>query len=419
MAGAMRSTQAFRLATLWLHAVAASQQLSVSVINHLPEAVDVWWVNPSGDNVLQGALEHGEQLGRNTFVGHRFAVHAKDTKRVLKRFTVTDQLHTIRLIDDGTQQCDAASHGGCQDDPRARCPSRAGPDGNGCHSSPGWMIHFCPKSCDKALDGCRLHDPAVRCNRSALFSKHNVSQAPAFVPGSGGMADLFRNLEEKWGESLGAHLVHTDPPIAVFDSFMTTEEALAMRDAVGQPNFKRSTASGSTDASGYTNQIASKTRTSTNAWCMHGCESNPTVKAIIQRISSVVNISSGHFEALQLLRYETGQYYRRHHDFSDSNAHNPAGPRILTFFMYLSDVSSQGETEFTDLDPPLKVTPRIGRAVLWPSVLDDMRTMDARTFHTANPVGGGLLKFAANAWIHQHNVQLPSLWGCTGSFTDP
>merc|ERR1711871_1077692 len=154
------------------------------------------------------------------------------------------------------------------------------------------MIHFCPKSCDRVLDGCKLHDPAVRCNRASLFRKHNVSEAPAFVPSSGELGELFNTLEQKWGKSLGARLVNADPPIAVFDSFLSQEEALQMRDATGHGSFKRSTASGSTDASGYTTQIASQTRTSTNAWCMGACQNNPTIKAITQRISHVVNVSS-------------------------------------------------------------------------------------------------------------------------------
>ena len=43
-------------------------------------------------------------------------------------------------------------------------------------------------------------------------------------------------------------------------------------------------------------------------------------------------------ESLQILRYSKGQFYRAHHDYIGSQREMPCGPRILTFFLYLSDV---------------------------------------------------------------------------------
>lgn len=77
------------------------------------------------------------------------------------------------------------------------------------------------------------------------------------------------------------------------------------------------------------------------------------------------------------------------------------GPRILTFFLYLSDVEAGGGTEFTKLGH--KISPKVGRAVLWPSVYDsDPNEMDPRTSHAALPVEAGT-KFAANGWVHLHD----------------
>lgn len=46
------------------------------------------------------------------------------------------------------------------------------------------------------------------------------------------------------------------------------------------------------------------------------------------------------------------------------------------------------------------MTPKKGRAVLWPSIYnsDPMRS-DKRMMHEAMPVDAGI-KFGANAWIH-------------------
>ena len=119
------------------------------------------------------------------------------------------------------------------------------------------------------------------------------------------------------------------------------------------------------------------------------------------------------FENFQILRYLPGQYYRTHHDMSENDNRLASGPRIYTFFLYLSDVEEGGETNFPRLD--LDVAPRKGSALLWPSVLDDQPTrQEPKTFHQAKPVIKGT-KFAANSWIHMYNYREPNLWGCTGA----
>ena len=56
------------------------------------------------------------------------------------------------------------------------------------------------------------------------------------------------------------------------------------------------------------------------------------------------------------------------------------GPRILTFFLYLSDVEEGGETAFPMLG--ISVKPKKGKALLWPSVIDsDLLQYEARTLH--------------------------------------
>ena len=70
------------------------------------------------------------------------------------------------------------------------------------------------------------------------------------------------------------------------------------------------------------------------------------------------------------------------------------GPRILTFFFYLSDVEAGGGTDFPSLN--ITVQPKVGRAVLWPSVYDaEPFNKDKRTIHQALPVEAGT-KFGAN-----------------------
>jgi prolyl 4-hydroxylase len=88
-----------------------------------------------------------------------------------------------------------------------------------------------------------------------------------------------------------------------------------------------------------------------------------------------------------------------HHDYIDFEVTRQSGVRLLTVFLYLNNVTLGGETDFPRLH--LKVTPRVGRALLWPSVLDhDPNAPDWRTEHQALPVKEGI-KYGANVWLHQ------------------
>jgi prolyl 4-hydroxylase len=87
------------------------------------------------------------------------------------------------------------------------------------------------------------------------------------------------------------------------------------------------------------------------------------------------------------------------------------GPRILTFFLYLSDVEAGGGTNFPQLD--LTIEPKRGRALLWPSILNsNPLAKDSRTYHQALEVIEGT-KFAANGWIHMYDYVTPQKSGCT------
>ena len=145
-------------------------------------------------------------------------------------------------------------------------------------------------------------------------------------------------------------------------------------------------------------------------------------------MEAVTRVPTNNSEFIQLLRYEACahprakecQFYRRHHDTIPELGKMQCGPRVYTFFLYLSDVEEGGETEFPLIKRPsgisVKVKPTRGTALVWPSVKnDDPTAQDPRTRHAALPVIKGT-KFAANAWIHQFDYSEPNIWGCTGAF---
>ena len=87
---------------------------------------------------------------------------------------------------------------------------------------------------------------------------------------------------------------------------------------------------------------------------------------------------------------------------------------MRVFFSSFLDVEEGGETEFTDLVPPVRITPKKGRALLWHNVkLDNYKQRHPLAFHKACHVKKGI-KHAVNLWIHERNFHEPWEIGCTG-----
>lgn len=202
------------------------------------------------------------------------------------------------------------------------------------------------------------------------------------------------------------------PWLITFENFLTDDECDAMIQLGYEKGYKRSEDVGAEKFDGTVDSKQSKGRTSENAWCSsrNGCRDEPVPKRILDRMSNVMGIPSMNSEDFQILKYEVGQFYNTHHDYIPHQKERQCGPRILTFFLYLSDVNEGGGTDFPNLE--ITVKPKKGRAVLWPSVYNsEPMRVDSRFRHGALPVEAGL-KFGANAWIHMYDYQTPQMIGC-------
>lgn len=202
------------------------------------------------------------------------------------------------------------------------------------------------------------------------------------------------------------------PWVITFENFLTEEETDALIQHGYTEGYKRSEDVGQKKADGTYDSVQSTGRTSENAWCSahKGCRHKEVPNRILDRISAVTGIPPDNSEDFQILRYEPGQFYNTHHDYIEHQEKRNCGPRILTFFLYLSDVEEGGGTDFPDLG--ITVMPKRGRALLWPSVLNDKPLKkDFRTKHQALPVDKGV-KFAANSWIHMYDYVTPQRDGC-------
>jgi prolyl 4-hydroxylase len=191
--------------------------------------------------------------------------------------------------------------------------------------------------------------------------------------------------------------------LSYHDSDTADEECDRLIELGNAIGFDRSTEYASTsNADGSTDFVESKGRTSTNTFCQEGCEDDPLVEGVIARMTQMTSIPYDNFEHLQLVKYEEGQFYNLHHDFSKVHETHPYGPRILTFFLYLNDVEGGGGTRFDELGVAFE--PRKGMALVWPSMTDDLAEMDDWTWHEALPVSRGT-KYGANTWIHLRDYQ--------------
>jgi len=292
-----------------------------------------------------------------------------------------------------------------------------------CESNPDFMSLNCGPSCRS----CHMIDIRNRCpldpnaknaieanDLNKLFLKIADIRGPfkQYEPVVHSHPSNAMNLENiQYGEDA----VTDGPWIVSFESFHTPKEADRMIQWGNVLGYERSENVRDELPDGTLDEQTDDTRTSYNTWCTDDCETDPYVQNVIHRMVSVTGIDTINYESMQLLKYTKGQYYRIHHDFIDAHVERQPGPRILTFFLYLNDVKEGGSTNFPLLKENsggLKFSPKKGRALLWPSVLNiNPNEIDLRTEHEAMEVKEGE-KYGANIWIHLRDFQTPNGNGC-------
>lgn len=122
-------------------------------------------------------------------------------------------------------------------------------------------------------------------------------------------------------------------------------------------------------------------------------DEDPVIHALNRRIAAATGTDTSWGEPLQVLRYRSGQEYRRHHD-AIAGADNQ---RVLTFLIYLNDGYQGGETDFPCVG--LKVAGRTGNGLMFRNA-DANGTPDPNAVHAGLPVTAGE-KLLATRWIHQ------------------
>lgn len=273
----------------------------------------------------------------------------------------------------------------------------------------GYMMTNCPLACLS----CEMMDINLRCPMPESLDEGDIKAGdidtmfkslvqgeygPVTVHSAPSHYDSIENIQAN-----DSYMKSDGPWVLTIDNFLTPEEAAQMIVLGYESGYKRSTDVGEKKVDGSYAHEQSESRTSENAWCTDACLENPVVQRISEKIINITGIPLPNHEHFQILKYEKDQFYESHHDYINHHVRRPCGPRVLTFFLYLSDVEEGGGTQFTDLN--ITIQPKVGRALLWPSVLsDDVLGFEPNTHHEALPVIKGT-KYAANSWLHLRNFR--------------
>ena len=250
-----------------------------------------------------------------------------------------------------------------------------------CDKNPEYMHSYCAYQCNTCEDN--------RCVRSKHFKTLQ----------SGDIDAILENIPKNWSSYYEIEKIHTYPIILRIKNFLSNSDIRGIFEYI--PEFQRSLAG----------EGINPVRTSSTSWCnTKKCMKAPLMQFLHKRMSNMTNLPMKNAEHLQVLRYKENEFYKEHHD-QNAPSTSPWGPRIFTFFVYLSDVEKGGQTRFTTINKTIQ--PIKGSAILWPSVKSENPfEVDYRTKHEALTVEKGI-KYSANFWFHLYDFRTFHSRGCS------
>lgn len=205
------------------------------------------------------------------------------------------------------------------------------------------------------------------------------------------------------------------PWIITLENFLTLQECQAMiqetKQAIEEAGEEESLAQDEADED-------SGECMSTQAWCSDECMETQALQSVKTKVEQLVGMPWKYAEELHFIQYIPGQRYGSHHDYIDQEAESLHGPRLWTILFYLNDLDGNGgETCFPALND-LCIKPKLGRALLWPQVLNDNpEARDNSTWHEAKEISEGF-KFASTVWYHLRDYERSNELGCIDTFQD-
>lgn len=135
--------------------------------------------------------------------------------------------------------------------------------------------------------------------------------------------------------------------------------------------------------------------------CWLNDHDHPLVQKISDTVKQHTNTQTHHQEPLQVVNYTKGGFFQPHYDACEGDEtfcermNGTAGPRYITFLIYLNDNFQGGETVFPEINKTVK--PALGKAVIFQNV-DKNGIVITQALHGGEPVKTGE-KWIANKWI--------------------
>eukprot|EP01061_Rhynchopus_euleeides_P005695 TRINITY_DN14898_c0_g1_i2.p1 TRINITY_DN14898_c0_g1~~TRINITY_DN14898_c0_g1_i2.p1 ORF type:complete len:300 (+),score=99.92 TRINITY_DN14898_c0_g1_i2:994-1893(+) len=205
---------------------------------------------------------------------------------------------------------------------------------------------------------------------------------------------LLHVVEEAGSSVLPWRVVSKEKPrVLVFDSFLKDGEAEQLI-SLAEKKLTRSRIV-ARNSGGKVADV----RTSEGAFLTDGSH---VVRVLKNRVSQAALLPVAHLESVQILRYRPGQRYRMHPDFFVGKKKEKVGhlgQRVATLLTWINDVAQGGETKF-NADPPLQLSPKKNRAVLFYSV-DAEGKEDYASMHEGRPPEGNSTKWVAVFWMRR------------------
>ena len=136
---------------------------------------------------------------------------------------------------------------------------------------------------------------------------------------------------------------------------------------------------------------------------------------IFDKVSKILGIEKSRFEAVTIIRYQSGELFDMHSDYFhskvDKEIFHKGGQRVSTALIYLNEPEAGGETFFPRVR--LIEKPKTGKMLYFQYDYDD--EINSKTVHKGMPVEQGE-KWVATVWVRQYprtilvdNVELGDL----------
>lgn len=234
---------------------------------------------------------------------------------------------------------------------------------------------------DEGFEYQQISDHLNYAPAKALDSIVNPLQSVAQTTAGGD--DFHKRIEIDTSKIFVPNARRLDTPLA---EFYTLENFLNAAECERLIELIKSSLRPSEIASNF----SSDTEFRTSSTCDLGTIDDEFVADIDRRICSMLGVDASYSEVIQGQYYETGQEFKAHTDYFEAEEFqefaSERGQRTYTFFIYLNDVESGGETEFPVLKQ--KIRPRQGNAVIWNSLTAEGKP-NPNTLHHAHPVLSG------------------------------